>query len=45
MQLNFSFAGRRHVSVASILIALTSVIVGSAAAAAALLPLSWLPLS
>jgi hypothetical protein len=42
MQLTSSFAGRRHVSVASILIALTSVIVGSAAAAAALLPLSWL---
>jgi hypothetical protein len=45
MQLNPSFAGRRHVSVASILIALTSLIIGSAAAAAALLPLSRLPLS
>ncbi len=45
MQLNSSFVGRRHVSVVSILIALTSVIVGSAAAAAALLPLSWLPSS
>ncbi|WP_181011709.1 hypothetical protein [Bosea psychrotolerans] len=45
MQLDSSFARRRHVSVASILIALTSVIVGSAAAAAALLPPSWLPMS
>lgn len=45
MQLNSSFASQRHVSVASILIVLTSVIIGSAAAAAALLPLSRLPLS